>query len=58
MVAFEDQMGHYGNFVVYLRMNGGVPPSTANAETERSENQKKNKEAGIAPTPAADEHKH
>lgn len=58
MVAFEDQMGHYGNFVVYLRLNGGVPPSTANADMERAENQKKNKEAGIAPAAPAEEHKH
>lgn len=58
MVAFEDQMGHYGNFVVYLRLNGVVPPSTANAEMERAENQRKNKEAGIAPPKPADEHKH
>src|SRR3972149_3392090 len=26
LVAFEDQMDHYGNFVVYLRINGVVPP--------------------------------
>lgn len=26
---FEDEMDHYGNFVVYLRMNGIVPPDTA-----------------------------
>lgn len=26
---FEDEMDHYGNFVVYLRLNGVVPPSTA-----------------------------
>src|SRR5689334_22887153 len=58
MVAFEDQMDHYGNFVVYLRLNGVVPPSTANAEAERAENQKKNKEAGIAAPAAEDEHKH
>lgn len=58
MVAFEDQMGHYGNFVVYLRLNGGVPPSTANADMERAENQRKNKEVGVAPPAPADEHKH
>ena len=59
MVAFEDQMGHYGNFVVYLRLNGGVPPSTANADMERAENQRKNKESGVAaPAPAATEHNH
>jgi uncharacterized damage-inducible protein DinB len=27
--AFEDDMDHYGNFVVYLRLNGVVPPDTA-----------------------------
>jgi uncharacterized damage-inducible protein DinB len=27
--AFEDQMDHYGNLVVYLRLNGIVPPDTA-----------------------------
>ncbi len=27
--AFEDDMDHYGNFVVYLRLNGLVPPDTA-----------------------------
>jgi uncharacterized damage-inducible protein DinB len=27
--AFEDDMDHYGNFVVYLRLNGIVPPDTA-----------------------------
>lgn len=26
--AFEDDMDHYGNFVVYLRLNGIVPPDT------------------------------
>jgi len=26
---FEDEMDHYGNFVVYVRMNGVVPPDTA-----------------------------
>jgi uncharacterized damage-inducible protein DinB len=30
LVAFEDQMDHYGNMVVYLRINGIVPPDTAN----------------------------
>jgi uncharacterized damage-inducible protein DinB len=58
MVAFEDQMDHYGNFVVYLRLNGVVPPSTATADMERAENQKKNKEAGIAPPAAGEEHQH
>ena len=28
--AFEDTMDHYGNLVVYLRLNGIVPPETAN----------------------------
>ena len=38
LVSFEDQMDHYGNFVVYLRINGIVPPSTANAQQERQQN--------------------
>lgn len=38
LVTFEDQMDHYGNFVVYLRINGVVPPSTANAQQERQQN--------------------
>ena len=56
LVAFEDQMDHYGNFVVYLRINGVVPPDTANSAKEREENVKKNKEAGVE-TPA-DTHMH
>ncbi len=44
LVAFEDQIDHYGNFVVYLRINGVVPPDTANAETERQQNLQKNKQ--------------
>jgi uncharacterized damage-inducible protein DinB len=40
LVLFEDQMDHYGNFVVYLRMNGIVPPDTMNADAERKANQK------------------
>jgi len=28
--AFEDTMDHYGNAVIYLRLNGIVPPETAN----------------------------
>jgi len=43
LVAFEDQMDHYGNFVVYLRLNGVVPPDTMNAEAERKANQQKGK---------------
>lgn len=56
LVAFEDQMDHYGNFVVYLRINGVVPPSTANAAKEREENLRKLKEAGQQPP--AEEHMH
>ncbi len=41
LVAFEDQMDHYGNFVVYLRINGVVPPDTLNADAERKANQQK-----------------
>jgi uncharacterized damage-inducible protein DinB len=56
MIAFEDQMDHYGNFVVYLRINGVVPPSTVNSAKERKENQEKLKEMGIQPP--AEEHAH
>ncbi|MBI3940757.1 MAG: hypothetical protein HY315_07970, partial [Acidobacteria bacterium] len=52
LVAFEDQMDHYGNFVVYLRLNGIVPPDTANAQRERQQNQQR------SPQPAPDEHQH
>jgi uncharacterized damage-inducible protein DinB len=34
---FEDQMDHYGNFVVYVRMNGVVPPDTANRQKRMKE---------------------
>jgi len=44
LVAFEDQMDHYGNFVVYLRLNGVVPPDTVNADAERKANQQKEKD--------------
>jgi hypothetical protein len=57
LVAFEDQMDHYGNFVVYLRLNGVVPPSTANAAKEREENLRKAKELGLTPAPEG-EHEH
>jgi uncharacterized damage-inducible protein DinB len=56
LVAFEDQMDHYGNFVVYLRINGVVPPSTANANAEREENLRKAKEANEPPP--MEEHMH
>jgi uncharacterized damage-inducible protein DinB len=36
--AFEDQMDHYGNFVVYLRLNGIVPPDTENRDKQVEEN--------------------
>ena len=36
--AFEDQMDHYGNFVVYLRLNGIVPPDTASRDKQIDEN--------------------
>jgi uncharacterized damage-inducible protein DinB len=42
--AFEDQIGHYGNMVVYLRINGIVPPSTAGAAQERERNIELNKQ--------------
>ena len=56
LVAFEDQMDHYGNFVVYLRINGVVPPSTANSAQERQENQRKLQEMGL--DQPAEEHAH
>ena len=34
--SFEDTMDHYGNLVVYLRLNGIVPPETANRGKPRS----------------------
>jgi uncharacterized damage-inducible protein DinB len=49
LVAFEDQIDHYGNFVVYLRINGVVPPDTANAEKERQQNLQKNKQGDSMP---------
>jgi uncharacterized damage-inducible protein DinB len=36
--AFEDQMDHYGNFVVYLRLNGVVPPDTETRDKQIEEN--------------------
>jgi len=36
--AFEDEMDHYGNFVVYLRLNGVVPPETENRDKQVEEN--------------------
>jgi uncharacterized damage-inducible protein DinB len=43
LVLFEDQMDHYGNMVVYLRINGVVPPDTAKADAQRKANMEKNK---------------
>jgi len=34
--AFEDTMDHYGNAVIYLRLNGIVPPETANRGKART----------------------
>ena len=36
--AFEDQMDHYGNLVVYLRLNGVVPPETSDRQKQIDEN--------------------
>jgi uncharacterized damage-inducible protein DinB len=59
LVAFEDQMGHYGNMVVYLRLNGIVPPSTAGAAAERERNVELNKQQGVpAAAPAEGQHQH
>jgi uncharacterized damage-inducible protein DinB len=35
--VFEDAMDHYGNLVVYLRLNDIVPPDTANRQQRRQE---------------------
>jgi uncharacterized damage-inducible protein DinB len=32
--AFDDTMDHYGNLVIYLRLNGIVPPDAAEAEED------------------------
>jgi uncharacterized damage-inducible protein DinB len=29
LLAIQDNMNHYGNLVVYLRLNGLVPPRSA-----------------------------
>lgn len=57
LVAFEDQMDHYGNFVVYLRINGVVPPDTLNSEAERKANMEKAKQQGKQPQ-MEEEHHH
>ncbi len=57
LVAFDDQIDHYGNMVVYLRINGVVPPSTDNASKEREENRRKAREAGLMPA-SEEEHAH
>ena len=56
LVAFEDQTDHYGNMVVYLRINGIVPPSTANSAQERQRNQELIRQQGLQPE--AEEHAH
>lgn len=35
--VFEDAMDHYGNLVIYLRLNGIVPPDTANRQQQRQD---------------------
>ena len=57
LVAFDDQLDHYGNMVVYLRINCVVPPSTANSASARKENRRKAREAGLMPA-AEEEHAH
>ena len=57
LVAFDDQIDHYGNMVVYLRINGVVPPSTANSAKVREENRRKARELGLMPA-AEEEHAH
>ena len=39
MHALNDIIDHYGNLVVYLRLNGIVPPSTATRQGERQQEQ-------------------
>ena len=52
MHALEDIVDHYGNLVVYLRLNGVVPPSTAARNAERGQQQEhEHGEAG-------EQHKH
>ena len=58
LVAFEDQMDHYGNFVVYLRINGVVPPDTANAQQQRQQNQQRQQQQQRQQTPQEEEHPH
>ncbi len=58
LVAVDDQIDHYGNMVVYLRINGVVPPSTANSAKEREENRRKAREAGLMPPAAEEGHAH
>src|SRR5262245_18922651 len=36
--AIQDNMNHYGNLVVYVRMNGLVPPRSANRQLTRAPN--------------------
>ena len=43
--ALEDIVDHYGNLVVYLRLNGIVPPSTAARNAQRGQ-QREHGEAG------------
>ena len=50
MHALEDIVDHYGNLVVYLRLNGVVPPSTATRDAQRGQ-QHEHGEAG-------EQHKH
>ena len=45
MHALEDIVDHYGNLVVYLRLNGIVPPSTAARNAQRGQ-QREHGEAG------------
>ena len=35
--AFNDIVDHYGNLVVYLRLNGIVPPATVNYQQQRQQ---------------------
>ena len=52
MHALHDIVDHYGNLVVYLRLNGIVPPSTATRQQQRQQ------ERGQQPEHGEQQHRH
>ena len=48
--AFSDIVDHYGNLVVYLRLNGIVPPTTATRDQQRQQQRPQQ--------PQTEEHRH